>query len=341
MPGAAGPPRQVPLVDVRSAGLLTTIQDAGRPDAAALGVPRSGACDPLAMAAANLLLGNAPEAAVLEASLLGPELRVLRSGFVALTGADMEARDSDGGRRLGLGRTHHLEEGTTLVLGAAADGARAYLAVPGGFAVPIVLGSASTCLAGRFGGFSGRPLAPGDVLLANVDEAGRPTPSERVWPGPGPSSGVPAGVDDVVLRVVPGPHAGQLTADEFGRLLSTTWEVDHRSDRMGVRLATSAAPNRDRSAAAELVSLPMTWGAVQLPPGGAPIVLLADHPTVGGYPVPLVVAAVDRPVLGQLRPPHRVRFVPVDVAEAQAAWLEAERALDEAARRLRVSGVDG
>jgi antagonist of KipI len=348
----------IPVFDVISPGLLTTVQDAGRPDSAPLGVPPSGAADPLGLAAANLLAGNAVDAAALELSLLGPQLRVLRSTVIGLTGADFQANVVEEGRALRPGSAHALNAGTTISFDTALDGARGYLAVSGGIAVAPVLGSASTALGAGFGGVEGRALVAGDLISAYPGRSDNLTASSAGrraaprWPGPGPSSGVPAregapGRERVVeIRVVRGPHAEGAGGKAWDRLTSVTWEVDSRSDRTGVRLlepgAGRASGATDASyGAGLLVSMPMTWGAIQLPPGGAPICLLADHPTVGGYPVVAVVATVDRPLLGQLRAPHRLRLVPVDMADAQAALLRAEQSLEEAGKRLRPAEPHG
>ncbi len=326
-----------PLLEVRAPGLLSTVQDAGRPDAAHLGVPRSGACDPLALAAANLLLGNDPDAAALEVSLLGPELAVLEPCVVGVAGADFEAIVTESGRRITAGTSARLAEGETLRFGAALDGARGYLALPGGIDVPRVLGSASTAPLGGFGGVAGRPIASGDRLGA-LSAAGA-APMERRWPGPGSSSGVVPGDRPRTVRVLAGPNADAAGPDTFERLISTTWEVGAQSDRMGIRLD---GPPPGTVPAPELVSSGMTWGAVQLPPGGRPIVLLADGPTVGGYPVVAVVASADRPVLGQLRAGDRLQFVPVTLDEARQALQAATQDLAEAARRLApTAGRDG
>ncbi len=160
-----------PVFEVLQPGLLTTIQDDGRPDAMALGVTRSGACDPLALAASNLLCGNGRNAPVLEINLLGPELRVLRQCLVALTGADCETRLEPSGAVLEPGEAVALHSGLRIVFGPARSGVRAYLAVGGGFDVPRVLGSASTALLGGFGGLDGRPLRTGDLLHAGVSRS--------------------------------------------------------------------------------------------------------------------------------------------------------------------------
>jgi antagonist of KipI len=324
------------LLEVRSAGLLTTVQDAGRPDAAHLGVPHSGACDPLALAVANLVIGNDPGAAALEISLLGPELSVLEPCVLGVAGADFEATVLDSGRRVAPGTSVSLAAGDTLRFGAALDGARGYLALPGGVDVPQVLGSASTAPVGGFGGLGGRPLATGDRLSsrapADSDAAGRP------WRGPGPSSGVVPGERPRTARVVAGPHADAAGPDTFERLVSTTWEVGTQSDRMGIRLE---GPPLLSDGTSELVSSGVAWGAVQLPPGGRPIVLLADGPTVGGYPVVAVVASADRPVIGQLRAGDRLCLVPITLEEARDTFRAAAHHLVEATRRLAPGDAGG
>jgi biotin-dependent carboxylase-like uncharacterized protein len=231
-----------------------------------------------------------------------------------------------------------LEPGDTLRFGTALDGARGYVALPGGIDVPHVLGSASTAPVGGFGGYGGRPLAVGDRLAAR--SPAEPRAVERAWPGPGPGSGVVSGDRPRTVRALPGPHADAAGPDTFERLISTTWDVGPQSDRMGIRLdgppigASGLSGVSGAFGASELVSSGMAWGAVQLPPGGRPIVLLADGPTVGGYPVVAVVASVDRPLLGQLRAGDQLRLAAVTLDEAHEALRGAARDLVEAARRL-------
>lgn len=330
--------------EVLGPGLLSTIQDAGRPGAASLGVPRSGACDPWSLAVANLLLGNEPGDAALEVTLVGPELRVLRSGSVALAGADLGAFDVDEERPLAPGGSHRLRAGSTLVFrgppsgtggstgpgtAGAAAGARAYLAVPGGFDVPVVLGSRSTCLVGAFGGLDGRALRPGDRLAAAAVD-GRPDEPDAGarWP-----DSFAAAAPDSPIRVLAGPHAGSLPPAARDGLVEAPWHVAPASDRMGLRL--DGEPLADAAAGGSIVSIPVTWGAVQLPPGGRPIVLLADHQTVGGYPVIACVIGADLPRLGQLQPGAAVRFAWTDLATARAARRDQAAALAAGAAILR------
>lgn len=323
-----------PLFEVRSPGSLSTIQDRGRPDATSLGVPRSGACDPWSLAVANLLLGNDPGAAALEVTLVGPELDVLAPCTVALAGAELGARDVVEDRALAAGGSYRLRAGTTLAFGGgpgAGTGVRTYLAVAGGFDVPEILGSRSTCLAGSFGGLDGRPLRAGD-RLSSVGRSDDPIPGLR-WPGP-PATGDPP----PAIRVLPGPHAATLPRVVLDRLVSIPWVVSPASDRMGLRL-DGPAPDDGRGDAAgsdgSIVSIPVTWGAVQLPPGGQPIVLLADHQTVGGYPVVACVCSADLPRVGQLAPGDELRFAWTTPAEARDAYRQQHQALLDGAAALR------
>lgn len=310
------------MLEVLETGLLDTIQDAGRPDLAPLGVPPGGACDPWGLAVANALAGNAPDAPALEMTVAGPSLLAQAACVVALAGADLGGRLVGEGRPLAPGTAHLVRAGDRLVFaGGDGGGARAYLALAGGIDVPRVLGSASTCLAGGFGGIEGRPLRAGDRLVPA--RAGDLSAAGRRWPAAVPL-GPPHDPDLASpVRVVPGPHADRFAPGTLETLLATAWEVDPRSDRTGLRLTGPPLPGADTG---ELVSLPMTWGAVQVPPDGRPIVLLADHPTVGGYPVLAVAVRADRPLLGQLCPGDPVRFELTSIDRARTA-ARAEHAL--------------
>lgn len=318
-----------PVLEVLRAGLLDTIQDAGRPDAARWGVPRGGAADPVALALANALVDNDPDAAAVEMTLAGPTLRVLAPTTVALAGAELGGRVEETGERLAAGTSLRVRPGWTLVLdGPAAHGARAYLAVPGGVAVAPVLGSRATALGAGFGGLDGRALRAGDVLRAA--SPGSPVPAR--WPASAAPTRGP-----VVLGVTPGPHAPDPADPRLVALAARAWRVGEASDRMGLRLDGPALPDAPgvAGAAGDLVSHGVRPGALQVPPGGRPIVLLADAQPTGGYPVLAVVIAADRPRLGQLRPGDEVRFEVVD-REAAVARLRAQRlAFEAGVRHLR------
>lgn len=316
------------MLEVLEPGALSTVQDRGRPGYLDQGVPRSGALDGWSLAAANLLVGNPVGAAALEVTALGPVFAVRTTGVIAIAGADLEATIPEEGRALAPGGSYLVRAGTTLRFGAAAAGLRAYLALPGGIAVEALLGSASTCLPGGFGGLDGRALRPGDVLAPT--RASTAAPAGRRWP-----SGVFDPLDPTPLAVIPTADPAGVAAGALEALLASAWTVSPRSDRAGVRL-DGAALSTDPQAGT-LVSRGMVPGAIQLPPGGQPIVLLADGPTVGGYPVAAVVAGDDLSRLAQRSAGMEVRFVAATASGARAMARERAAGLAAAADRLRHS----
>jgi antagonist of KipI len=292
-------------VNVIRAGMLTTVQDRGRRGHRASGVPLSGAMDAFALRVANLLVGNAENAAALEFTLRGPELEFSTDTVIAVGGADFGA--------LPMWQPIRVAAGTRVNFGAARAGCRGYLAIAGGFEVAAVLGSRSTYLRAAIGGHAGRALRDGDVLRAPglaPQVAGRWHIDERILPAYSASP---------VVRVVRGAQA-----DEFGALGEATFSVSQKSDRMGVRLA---GPALVRYATRELVSMTVVPGTIQVPPDGQPIVLMADAQTIGGYPQIAHVVSVDLPLVAQLRPGDTVRFREIPLAEAHELLLARERAL--------------
>jgi biotin-dependent carboxylase-like uncharacterized protein len=269
------------MLTVLRAGPLLTVQDAGRPGLAHLGVPPSGAADLLSYDAANALVGNEPGAACLEATLAGPSLRFDAPTLVAVTGAEAGARLD--GEELPLGEAL---EGTLLELGPYRIGIRAYIAVKGGIDVEPVLGSRSRDL---LTGLGPPPLRDGDVVGIGV----------RIAEGCQPPSRCLTPVGET-LTVVPGPRA-----EWFRTLAGTTWRVSPASNRIGTRLEGLPL---ERLLHDELLSEGVVTGAVQVPPNGQPILLGPDHPTTGGYPVVAVVRGDDLPLAGQLAPGTTVRF---------------------------------
>lgn len=301
------------LVVVRP-GLLTTVQDLGRWGQQGLGVPVAGAMDTRSLRQANLLVGNADGAAGLEITLLGPTLRASAALSVAVVGADLELRVD--GRRVPVGRVFDVPAGGELSIGGGAPGtgARAYLAVAGGIDTPAVLGSRSTHLVSRMGGVGGRALITGDVLP--VGEAGRDGPRRGAVVPPVLASA------DGRLRVLLGPQDDWFAPATLETFLSATFRVSPRSDRMGFRLE---GPPIVAARIAELVSEPVAFGAIQVPSGGAPILLMADRQTAGGYPKIATVIAADQPLAGQLAPGAAVRFTACTRSEARAALIARER----------------
>lgn len=312
----------IPALRLLRPGMLTTVQDLGRRGWQHLGVPVSGAMDTFALRAANLLGGNDEGAAALEMTLVGASLRALRDLRVAIAGGDFDATLD--GLPVGGWRAFDMRAGAVLDVGAARRGCRAYLAVRGGIAVPQVLRSRSTCLAAGFGGHEGRALRPDDVLPAGL-AAFDPRPARAIAPSRRPDAG-----DRV--RLVLGGEADELSDESREALFDAEWEVARDGDRMGIRLLGPALALR---APREVLSAGVAFGTVQLPPGGQPIILMADRQTTGGYPTLGVVAPGDLPTLAQCRPGDRVRLSACTLAEAERAYIEREHALRALAHALR------
>lgn len=283
------------LATVLKPGLLTTVQDMGRPGFRHLGVPLSGAADPLSLALANAAAGNPAHAAALECTLKGPALRFERACVFALAGADMAAALNK--RPIAPYMPISAFEGDVLALGAAKTGARAYIAFEGGLAGDAFLGSVSTYAPAELGGVEGRALTAGDTLRAAGLAAGSPR-------------GIPAPLRpplarDAILRALPGPEAEAFAAADIERFFTSPWTVDRRADRMGLRLAR---PRLTEPSAGAMASSAVFPGTVQCPPDGAPFLLLADAQTVGGYPRIAQAIAADLHLAGQLRPDARLWF---------------------------------
>ena len=284
-------------IRIHRPGMLTTVQDLGRPGRRAEGVSPGGAADPFAMRVANLLVGNPEDAAGLEVTLVGPELEFSEPGWIACCGARFDG--------VAGWRPRRVEAGERLRFGTRTEGCRAYLALAGGLEVERVLGGCGTHLGGGFGGHGGRALREGDVLRTrplawHLSE--RWMMDERVLP---PYSREPT------VRAVDGSHASQ-----FGDALHAgAFRVSAQSDRMGIRLDDRVLT---RSESTEILSGAVAPGTVQVPADGRPIVLMADAQTLGGYPRVAHVASVDLPLLAQLAPGDTVRFARVSLAEAHA-----------------------
>jgi antagonist of KipI len=316
---------------VTDPGLLSTVQDAGRVGYGSLGVPVSGAMDTRSLAIANLLLGNDRHAAAVETTIIGPALLVKEPTTLAVAGADLGGVTGEA-QRLLPGRSYRLDAGTTISFAGLADasrpdGRRAYLAVPGGVDVPVVLGSRSTCLAAGFGGYDGRPLRNGDRIAPREPQK---HVAPLLWPVDDPGTSGPG--TPRAVRIVAGPWLQERRLrPALDRLLGTAWTIATDCDRMGVRLEGSSIPADDTG---EVLSHGVPWGAIQLPPSGLPIILAADHQTTGGYPVLAIVATVDHRVIGQLGPGDEVRFELVDVAAARRALIEEDARFERLAAQL-------
>jgi biotin-dependent carboxylase-like uncharacterized protein len=278
-------------LEVLATGALALIEDLGRPGLAPTGVGRSGAADRAALRLANRLVANAEDAAGIEVVFGGLAVRAHGLLTVALTGAPAPANVD--GTPVGHHSLILLRDGQVLRLGTPPTGLRTYLAVRGGIAVEPVLGSRSTDI---LSGLGPEKLAPGTALPVG------PEPDAVPLIDVAPVAVPPGG--EVVLRAVPGPRA-EFFADP-GALARITWIASSRSDRVGMRLEGGAL---ERAGSGELPSEGIVRGSVQVPPGGEPVLFLADHPVTGGYPVAAVVLDADVDRAAQVRPGQHVRFV--------------------------------
>jgi KipI family sensor histidine kinase inhibitor len=309
------------VLRVEAPGWRAVLQDGGRRGVAAIGVPAAGPADPVSHALANRLVGNIDGSGALEVTAGGMRLQAIGACHVAVVGDAVDVLVET--TPVPSGQVLPIAAGQVLDIGVFSGGMRCYLAVAGGLLGPRAFAS---CASDELSGIGGGGLKPGQVLHAG---AWSPPLGDHLAPGSWPR--IEPRDSGVTVRVVPGPHPESFHPDALERLARTRFVVGDDSNRVGLRLRVedgrSMSVRLDR---AELDSQGVVTGAVQVPPGGGPVVLMPDHATLGGYPVVAVVAAVDHALLGQCRPGTVVRFVPVSYDEAVAARLAARRRLDHA-----------
>jgi antagonist of KipI len=329
-PKVAFPTTRRPVLEVLAPGAHTTVQDLGRTGFAHYGVGKAGAFDLYGATAANALAGNPDAAALLELALSGPSFRVLANTTVALAGTDFGCRID--GVPVPTGISWFVRSGSTISFSTPRQGLRGYLAVAGGLDVPVILGSRSTSAYGGFGGYAGRVLRAGDVLGSGAPSGEPASLAGRIAPI---ARGAFNLEGEVEVRYVPFRGAQSPGAEPERAFLAATWSVSERSNRMGLRLAGDSELS---GGGGELASFPVVPGAIQLPPDGSPIVLGPDHQTTGGYPVLGVVAGADLALLSQAGPGTKLRFKPLQLAEARALSDAVDVALRAGLRHLRPSG---
>ena len=296
-------------------GLLTTVQDLGRPGAIASGVPPAGAMDRFAHAAANLLVGNDRNQATLECTLSGPGLLALRPCLVAITGADLGAEVN--GRAAPMWTGIFMAAGGRLSFAGRRSAARAYVAVSGGFDGERWLGSRSTYLLVSRGGMHGRGLKAGDELHLAADHSAPAVAGRQLARGMDPDYA------DHTLAVIAGPHLRRLDVTSRKALFGETFKVSAQADRMGYRLE---GPPLVLSGD-ELLSFGLAAGSIQVVNSGQTILLMADHQTAGGYAVVATVVSASLPVAAQLGPGDEFRFRSVTEVQARSMRLELSAAL--------------
>jgi urea carboxylase len=301
--------------EVIKPGLLTTIQDLGRPGYFHLGIPEGGAMDRAAMRIANMLVGNPEDAAGLEAVFMGPELKFNHDALVAIGGAEMPVF-VDGEERKGW-TSFPVKTGQTLKFGYLKTGARIYIAINGGIDTPPALGSRSTYPIGALGGFEGRALAAGDTVpvgKATASAKERTLDQSLLAELPKP----------VVLRVLPGLYWHRLTEASQKQFFADEWKVAPEADRMGyrfrggnpVKFVEREQPFGAGSDPSNIVDGCYSYGSIQIPGGTEPIVLHRDAVSGGGYFTIGAIISADMDLIGQLQPNTPVKFRQVDMASA-------------------------
>ena len=310
----------MPLEAVDVSGLVT-VQDSGRKGWRQFGVPASGAMDRFALRAANVLAGNPMDDAAIEIGLGDAVFQPRQDCVIAVTGAGYELSVS--AWEFPLWSSFFVRAGWRIKLSKTTDGMWAYLAVTGGVQTPPTLGSRSTYLRGGFGGLKGRQLQTGDVIPTGVSSHLSYELAARTLPG----EARPTYAVHPTLDVILGPQTDYFTEESIKTFLSSEYSVALTSDRMGYRLGGPPLSHRRK---AELISEGVTFGAIQIPPSGQPIVMMADCPTTGGYPKIGTVASADLPLLAQCVPnKSRIRFRQTTVEKAQSKY------------RHLISGLDG
>ncbi|KQL54257.1 KipI antagonist [Heyndrickxia shackletonii] len=323
------------MITIKKPGLLTSIQDIGRYGYQKYGVIVSGVMDPVAHRIANLLVGNEENAPTLEITLLGPVLEIHEDTLISICGGDMSPHIN--GKPVPMWRTVYVKKGSELRFGTAKAGCRVNLAVAGGFSVPTVMGSKSTYLNAGIGGFNGRALKTGDhisvnqpsplsskIILQMKKQAGSRSFLEMEWSVA--SKFIPSFKTDQTIRVMKGRQYSLFTNQSQKDFFSKTFEVSTQSDRMGYRLKGETLALKEPK---EMLSEAVSFGTIQVPSDGNPIILLADRQTTGGYPKIGQVATVDLPLLAQAKPGDRLRFSEIEHEVAEQLLMERERKIQE------------
>ncbi|MFQ3544000.1 biotin-dependent carboxyltransferase family protein [Halobacillus rhizosphaerae] len=330
------------MIHVKKAGLLTTVQDLGRYGFQKHGVITSGVMDPEAHRIANLLVGNSMQMPTLEVTLMGPVLEFHQDALISICGGHLSPMIN--GEPVGNWRPIFIKKGSELRFGSMQEGCRAYLAIAGGYDVPLVMNSSSTYLRAGIGGYQGRSLEKGDQLniqapsaeslelLSELKEyAGANSFQAMDWYAA--SELVPSHSPDEKIRVVMGREYDSFTEDSKQAFIHSSFKVDTQSDRMGYRLKGASLELKHQE---EMISEAVAFGTIQVPAEGNPIILLADRQTTGGYPRIAQVASVDLSKVAQLKPGEEAAFELITHEEAQKLFIEREHMIQQLAQGIKL-----
>jgi len=286
-------------------GLLTTIQDLGRFGYQRFGMPVCGAMDSYSLKLANWLVLNELNEACLEISFLGPEIEFLTDTIIGITGAEMGPKIN--GEYIPMNETKCVKTGDILSFAGLKKGARSYLSVSGGFTIPYVMGSKSTYLRGKIGGYKGRKLEEGDIINISGNDK---KSINRIIP--------PHLLRNLssknTVRIIPGPEIKSFEKESVIEFINSSYTISIESDRMGYRLEGAELKHLK---GADINSAGLSYGTIQVPGNGKPIIMLSDRQTVGGYTRLANIISVDIPLLGQMKPGDILNFKEISLDDAQ------------------------
>jgi biotin-dependent carboxylase-like uncharacterized protein len=298
---------------VELGGFQTLIQDRGRVGYGQYGVSGCGAMDEYAHRVGNILVGNDENEASLEVLMIGPTIKFDKYTQIAITGADLGANLN--GKKIDIWRSYEINPGDRLSFKGAKSGVRAYISIAGGIDVPIVMGSKSTYTRGKIGGFKGRALKKDDYISTFFEERDF-TINKKI-----DDEYIPKYDANIVLRIVRGPQFGCFSESEINKFLINEYKVTNEIDRMGCRLEGESIKHIK---SADIISDGISYGAIQVPGHGKPIIMLADRQTSGGYTKIGNVISVDLYKLAQAKPNDSIKFELIDIYEAHRLLKEQE-----------------
>ncbi len=294
------------VLKILDAGLLTTVQDLGRYGYQRYGVSASGVMDEFSAKVANILAGNDIKEAVLETTLKGVSIEFLADCVFAVTGAECETVLND--KKINLWKSYKAVKGDILKMGICKAGLRNYIAFAGGIDVPVVMNSRSTNLKAKIGGFNGRKLAKGDILFVNKNDFVPLMSFEKKY--------IPTYTKEIQVGVILGQQEDHFTEKGINTFFNEIYNVTQESDRMGIRLTSVSGNTIEHKSGADIISDGITFGAIQIPGSGQPIVMMADRQTTGGYTKIGNVISSDLTKLAQAVPGTKVKFVKYELPQA-------------------------
>jgi antagonist of KipI len=298
------------IMKILKPGMYTTIQDEGRYNYQKSGMSVAGAMDQFSLRVANILVGNSDGEACLEATFMGPEIEFQGEAMIAVTGANIVPKINNMDIDMWCGIK--VSDGDVLSFGTVKSGCRSYISIASGIDVPVVMGSKSTYVKGKVGGIDGRTLKTGDEIKIESSEGEKFTGSVNL-----PTKFIPCYNKDNIVRVVMGPQDDYFTAEGINTFFNCSYEVTKEADRMGYRLSGTKISHKN---SADVISDGITMGSVQVPGHGAPIIMMADRQTTGGYTKIATVITPDINIIGQLKPGDIVRFESIDIVEAHKIY---------------------